>query len=143
MDSEGVSKTPEQEKDKQDIMIETLKEILKWTKIMSIPHVKNTLSATLTSDQEKVVYQYSNGLTTSRELGTMVGVGHSTITRWWNTWAQAGIVEHVGVKGGERTRRLFSLLEFDIKVPLPQKIKGRPKKVELEAKEKVQQTSKD
>ena len=51
----------EEERNKQDRMIELLEELLKWTKVTSIPHVKKLLLEILPSDEEKKAYHYSNG----------------------------------------------------------------------------------
>jgi hypothetical protein len=119
------------QKDNQDI-IEILREILKWIKVTSIPHVKKLLLELLPSDEEKLAYQYSDGRT-SQEVSRLAGVSYITITRWWKTWIRAGITEAIGVKGGERARRVFSLEDFGIEVPSP---KGISLKKKGEAKEK-------
>ena len=119
------------QKDNQDI-IEILKEILKWIKVTSIPHVKKLLLELLPSDEERLAYQYSDGRT-SREVSRLAGVSHITITRWWKTWIIAGIAETIDVKGGERARRVFSLEDFGIEVPSPKSISPEKK---VEAKEK-------
>lgn len=119
------------QKDDQGI-IEILREILKWIKVTSIPHVKKLLLELLPSDEEKLAYQYSDGRT-SREVSRLVGVSHITITRWWKTWIRAGIAETIDVKGGERARRVFSLEDFCIEVPSPRGI-SLEKKVKTKEK---------
>jgi hypothetical protein len=108
------------QKDNQDI-IEILKEILKWIKVTSIPHVKKLLLELLPSDEEKLAYQYSDGRA-SRKVSRLTSVSHIIITRWWKTWIRAGIAEAISVKGGERARRVFSLEDFGIEVPSPKSI---------------------
>jgi len=107
----------EERKDKQDRMIELLEELVKWTKVTSIPHVKKLLLEILPSPEEKIAYQLSDGKT-SRDVAKQVNTGNATIARWWNKWMKAGIAEPISVKGGgKRARRLFSLDDFGIEVP--------------------------
>jgi len=114
----------------------TLKEILKWVKVTSIPNVKKLLLEVLSSDEEKIAYHYSDGRG-SQDIAKLVRVSHTTVTRWWKAWIYAGIAENVSVKGGERARRIFSLENFGIEVP---QVKVKPEitdeKSEIPIKEK-------
>ena len=98
-------------------MVEVLEEILRWIKVTSIPRVKQLLLDTLPSDKEKVAYYYSDGQD-SRAVSTASGVPFTTVTRWWKRWIRAGIAEAVGAKRGDRAKRIFSLEDFGIEVPL-------------------------
>lgn len=114
--------------DKQDKIIELLGEILKWTKITSIPHVKTLLQEILPSEKEKIAYHYTDGRS-SREIAKLADVSLSTVANWWKTWAKVGIVELVNVRRGKRAKRIFSLEEFDIKIPKIGNSKKKDKKV--------------
>jgi len=107
----------EEKKDKQDIMIDRLSEMLKWIKVTSIPQVKQLLSDLLQFDKEKIAYHFSDGEHGSQEVAKLAGVGYVTVTRWWKIWTRAGIAEMLSVKGGERAKRTFSLEDFGIEVP--------------------------
>jgi transposase-like protein len=102
--------------DKQDKMIEILEEILKWTRVTSIPHVKQLLLEILPSNKEKIAYHHSNGQDT-RAVAKMAGVHFTTVATWWKRWIRAGIAEPVGAKRGDRAKRIFSLEDFGIDVP--------------------------
>ena len=109
---------PEKEStDRKDKVVEVLEEILKWIKVTSIPQVKQLLLDTLPSDKEKVAYYYSDGQD-SRAVSTASGVPFTTVTRWWKRWIRSGIAEPVGAKRGDRAKRIFSLEDFGIEVPL-------------------------
>ena len=108
----------EQERDKQDEIIELLKEILKWMKATSTPRMKNTMLELLKEDQEKIAYHHSDGKNTARCVADIAEVDKSTITGWWKKWMVAGIAEGRTVKGGGmRAARIFSLDEFGIELP--------------------------
>jgi hypothetical protein len=122
-----VKKLPEHVKDKQDRIIDVLQEILKWTKVTSIPQVKKLLLDILPSNNEKIAYHLSDGGRGSQEVAKSAKVSYVTVTKWWKIWARAGIAEMLNVKGGERAKRIFSLEDFGIPVPKPEEIKPEKK----------------
>ena len=101
-------------------ILKVLEEILKWIKVTSIPNVKKLLLEMLPSDEEKIVYHYSDGRG-SQKVARLAGVCFVTVTKWWKAWSRAGIAELLSVKGGERAKRIFSLEDFGIGVPPPRK----------------------
>jgi len=101
----------------KDRMTELLEELVKWTKVTSIPKVKELLLEVLASPEEKAAYQSSDGKKSVRELARQVNMGSVTIARWWKKWMKAGIAEPLSVKGGKRAVRSFSLEDFDIEIP--------------------------
>jgi len=103
-------------KQEKDDIVEILREILKWIKVRSIPHVKKLLLELLPSDEEKLAYHFSDGRS-SQEVAKVARVNYVTVTRWWKTWIKAGIAESISVKGGKRAKRLFSLEDFGIPIP--------------------------
>ncbi|MCK4443485.1 MAG: hypothetical protein KAW09_03010 [Thermoplasmata archaeon] len=100
----------------EDKMIELLEELVKWTRVTSIPHVKNLLSEILGSPEERIAYQASDGKS-SKEVANRAGVSFGTVTRWWKIWMKTGIAESIPAKGGQRAKRIFSLDDFGIDIP--------------------------
>lgn len=103
---------------KEDRMIELLEELLKWTRVASFPKVKELLLSILESPEEKAAYQASDGETSGREVGNQANASQPTVSKWWKKWIIAGIAESVSVQRGERAKRLFSLDDFGIEVPV-------------------------
>jgi len=103
---------------KEDRMIELLEELVKWARVTSFPKVKELLIGILVSPEEKVAYQSSDGEKTSRDVAEIANVSHPTISIWWKAWIKAGIAESVSVQRGERAKRIFSLDDFGIEVPI-------------------------
>jgi hypothetical protein len=101
---------------KDDRIIELLEELVKWTKVTSIPKVKELLLETLPSPEEKIAYQSSDGRA-SGEVGKEANVSYVTVTVWWKRWIKACIAEPVSARGGQRGKRIFSLDDFGIEVP--------------------------
>lgn len=102
---------------KENRMIELLEELVKWTKITSIPKVKELLLEILGRPEEKIAYQSSDGKKTRKQVARNANVATGTISGWWQKWIKAGIAEPVSVRGGTRAERAFSLDDFDIEVP--------------------------
>lgn len=97
-------------------IVNLLKEILKWTRFQGVLRVKDVLLDTLKSDEEKIVYESSDGRGT-KEVAKLAGISHQTVVNYWKKWATLGIVEPIKVRGGIRYKRSFSLSDFGIEVP--------------------------
>lgn len=109
-----------EDKDTKDL----LKEILKWTKFTGFEKVRHLLETELDTDSKKIVYEYSNGMS-SPEIEQITGVDDSTIRDYWKEWVLSGLVElHSDYK--KRYRHIFSLREFGIEIPNI-KVKTQPK----------------
>lgn len=102
---------------KEDRMIELLEELVKWTKVTSIPKVKELLLEILASLEEKIAYQSSDGKRTVKQVAKQVNAAIGTVSGWWKKWIKAGIAEPISVRGGTRAKRVFSLDDFEIEVP--------------------------
>ena len=118
----------------QEKVVELLIEILKWIKITSFPQVKRLLLEILPSDEEKVAFHYSDGRS-SQQVADLAGVSYVTVTKWWKIWYKACIAEAINVRGGDRAKRIFSLEDFGIEVPQPQKNNIKQKETESIEKE--------
>lgn len=109
-------------KDKNDLIIELLNELVKWTKFQAWGKVKDVLLSVLDDDIKKIIYHNSDGKNSSRKIAEKVSVGSTTIVRYWNKWANFNIVESITVRGGGlRYKKMFDLEDFGIEVPI---IKG-------------------
>jgi len=97
--------------------IELLEELVKWTKVTSIPKVKEVLNELVKSPEEKIAYNSSDGERTTREVAEIAKTNKDTVSRFWRKWIRAGIAEPFSTKGGNRAKSLFSLEDFGIDVP--------------------------
>lgn len=66
-----------------DRIIELLEELVKWTRVTSIPYVKKLLLEILPTLEEKIAYQLSDGKRNSREVADQANISHPTIAKWW------------------------------------------------------------
>ena len=102
-----------------------LREILKWTKILSMEKVKSILDSRLAPDSKKIIYTLSDGTKGTKDIANMVGdISHMSVANYWKEWAKAGIGELIPVMGGNRFKKSFDLEDFGITIP---EIKQRQK----------------
>ena len=107
---------PESVPNNDDRIIEVLEELLKWTKVTSIPKVGEVLAASLPTEQAKLAYFYSDGRS-SREVAQASGCAQSSIVGYWKKWSRNGIVQPVAVQRGDRYKKVFDLTDFGIEIP--------------------------
>jgi hypothetical protein len=98
-------------------IVHLLEQILRWTKTGAIMQMKPSIQEALQSDEAKLVYEYSDGEKSTREIGKLAGVSHGTVTNYWEKWSDLGIVEPTEKYEGGRFRRLCSLRELGIALP--------------------------
>jgi len=105
------------ETSKDDQIIQLLGELVRWTKVTSIPHVKRLLDEILQSSEEKVAYQNSDGKRTQVEIAKIAKVSQMTVSNYGKKWIKNGIAKAMATTKGQRAVRLFSLEDFGIEVP--------------------------
>lgn len=79
-------------------------------------NLREVLLQELKTDDDRLVYEYSDGERSAREVEKESGVDHATVARLWKKWAELGIAEPSPRFQG-RIRRLCSLKEVAIRVP--------------------------
>ena len=84
----------------------TLKQILKWTRFAGMQQLKGIMLNTLKTDTEKLVYEFSTGEASTREIAKKVGLGSkSTVEKYWEKWAKVGIVDGTRVSTLSHSRQ--------------------------------------
>lgn len=107
--------------DKLDKILDRLTEISKWTKLQGLEKFSQIAPSVLKSNEEKIVFELSNGIHSANEISSQSGIAKSTITNYWRKWAKSGIVEE-STKFTGRMKHLVSLEEAGIDVPkIPEK----------------------
>jgi len=102
---------------------ELLEEILRWTRLQGMDKLKAVIAANLRSESERLVYEYSDGDRSVRDIEATIGVSRSTVTRYWDKWQRLGIVEKSRKYEG-RWKRLCSLEDLGIDVPQLPRVAG-------------------
>lgn len=92
-----------------------LSEILRWTKIGAL-NLREALAQELATDQQRLAYELTNGVRSSRDVASQSGVSFVTVTNWWRRWSDLGFVDPSPKYPG-RVQRLCSLRMLGIPVP--------------------------
>ena len=109
------------DKDQGHAIIDLLQELVVWTKLVYRTQVAEWFTQILDSDEKRIVYEYSDGERSVRELRELTGVSKALVSAWWRDWDQLGIMERTRRVPGRR-QRMVSLEGLGIVVPpLPQR----------------------
>lgn len=94
-----------------------LDQILKWTRIAGMQQFRDLLTQNLADDVAVLVYEYSDGERSTREIATLVGLkSNATVANYWRKWRELGIVEPSSRYQG-RFQRICSLGEVGLTIP--------------------------
>lgn len=124
-----MSRLPE-EKELTTDAVQILREILRWSRFENFPKLRKILLDTLKTDQEKLVYELTDGEKSRYDIAEETGISDSTVRSWWERWYNLGILEPSGKRKG-RPQKIVALEDMGIEVP-----KIPPKKPEVK-EEKV------
>ena len=95
---------------------ELLREILKWQRFECFPKLRKLLLDSLKTDQEKLVYENTDGEKSSYDITKETGVPISTVKNWWNKWYDQGILQPSGKRKG-RPQKIMALEDMGIETP--------------------------
>ena len=102
-----------------------LGQLLKWARFAGMQQLRNILTNILTNDTQMLIYEYSNGKRSTREIAELAGVGsNQTVINYWKRWSSLGIVESSQKYQG-RFQHICSLEEVGLTVPPPPKIETK------------------
>ena len=116
---------------KNDDLSAKIDELTFWTKFSVWPAFTKLVTATLSEELDKVVYELSTGNRSTREIAQLASkngmrITHQTVKNMWQRWAAVPIVMPAGTQG--RFKRAISLKSIGIQVT---SIKGLPKEGEI------------
>ncbi len=117
----------------------SIQELIKLIKVTSHSEIGKVLNELVKSDQQKIVYAYSNGERATKEFFEISGMYPADVSENWKKWTRAGIAEQVPVSGGTRAKSLFILEDFGI---YPPKVSSKPISTAITA-EKTKQEVKE
>jgi len=119
-----------EEKELTTDAVQILREILRWSRFENFPKLRKILLDTLETDEEKLVYELTDGERSRYDIAKETGIPDSTVRSWWERWYNLGILEPSGKRKG-RPQKIMALEDMGIEVP-----KVSPKKPEVK-EEKV------
>ena len=93
-----------------------IEQLLKWARFAGMLQLRNILSQNLIDDKASLIYEFSNGERSTRDIAKLVNVSHGTISNYWKKWVKLGIVEP-SLKFQGRFQKICSLEEVGLTVP--------------------------
>jgi hypothetical protein len=94
-----------------------VEEQVRWTRFMGMIQLKNVLEQALKGDDDKRIYELSDGERSIRDIEKRVSASRSRIASLWTKWHRMHIMERSEKYGGKRMKRLCSLAEVGIDIP--------------------------
>jgi len=94
-------------------------EQLRWTKLVGLGNLRKIFEDELRTNEEKTVYELSDGERSIRDLDKLTGVSRSKVSLLWRRWYRMGIMEKSKKYEVKRMKKSFSLGDVGIEVNLP------------------------
>jgi len=102
---------------KMDKIILLNEELLKWTRFDKKMKLKEFIQSTLTTDNEKIIYELTDGEMSTRDIEAKCKINQKTVSTYWQKWQTMGILERTEKYSGKRYRKICSLKELGIDIP--------------------------
>lgn len=100
-----------------------MEEQLKWTRLAGMSQLKAIFEQNLKTDQDKLVYELSDGERSTRDIEKLTDVGRTKIGALWKKWYRMGLMERSAKYEGKRMVRTFSLEDVGMEIPpMPQTV---------------------
>ena len=98
-----------------------LREMKVWLKLSGIPTLRRVLQENLRDAVDKVVYELSDGVRSTRDIARELKrmdkeISHATVANMWKKWAITGLVE-LSKKYQGRYTKIISLESVGIEIP--------------------------
>lgn len=94
-------------------LVSNTRNILRWIRFQNLPSLKNVLEKTLSSPEERSVYESADGETSQGDMASKTGVAQRTISDWLQRWHHLGLVDLVDGK----YKKVESLTHMGITIP--------------------------
>lgn len=107
--------------EKLSLIADVMTEQLKWFRLVGMEPLRTIFEKSLTSEEEKLVYELSDGEMSVRDIEKVTNIGRTKISSLWKKWYRMGIMEKSEMYEGKRMKRSFSLADVGIEVVLPGK----------------------
>lgn len=91
-----------------------LRQILQWQKLQGFQSFRGLLPDVLGSKKKRQVFELTNGRAGVSEISKMAGVAGGTISNWWQSWYNFGILE----KKGRQYIKIVSLKDISPGKPI-------------------------
>jgi len=102
------------------ILSEKLDELIFWAKFSALPTLRILLKDVLRDDVDKLVYEFSDGKRSTREVAMMISergrkITHVSVANMWHRWLLLNLV--IPTERSGRYKRAVSLKSIGMEVP--------------------------
>jgi hypothetical protein len=91
-----------------DNILEELRSQTFWLRTIALQALQPLLQEELKSEEDRKIYELSDGIKTTRAIAKAVGTSHTKVARKWNQWTSLGLVIQ-GEKFKGRYKKITSL----------------------------------
>ncbi len=75
-----------------DQLIALIERQNEFLRVLARPIAQDAARQRLRGRSERKVYELTDGTRSSRQIEAKTGVSKSTVSRWWRTWRNAGLI---------------------------------------------------
>lgn len=105
--------------EKLNMIAKIMEEQLRWSRLAGMEQLRTIFEKNLPSNEEKIVYELSDGEMSVRDIEKLTNIGRTKISSLWKKWYRMGIMEKSEMYEGKRLKRAFSLADVGIEIMLP------------------------
>ena len=106
-----------------EAVLNELREQTKWLRLLGLGSLRPLVATVLKSERDRLVYELSDGMRSTRDLTKLTGASPMTVSRLWQDWLAMGICEESRARPG-RAQHLVSLSKLGIPVPKVSQVMG-------------------
>ena len=92
----------------------SLHQLVRLTRILSYPTIKQLLETALDTDSKRMVYDLTDGKNGVKAIQEATSVNVRYVSEWWQEWEKLGIVEQCPDSPKGRRHKLLDLDAFGI-----------------------------
>jgi len=105
-------------------ILDLLQQLVRLTRLMSYPMVKQVLETVLETEEKRLVYHSLDGTRGVTAIQELTGVNARYVSEWGQEWEKLGIAEPSSISNVRgRRQKSFDLAMFGIPVPEAEAIK--------------------
>jgi hypothetical protein len=108
-------------------LISIQEEALRWNRLSGLNNLKTIFDVEFKTNEEKLVYELSDGEKSIRDLEKDTGISRSKVALLWRKWYNIGIMEKSQKYEGKRMKKAFSIADVGMDVEFSSKHKNRQK----------------
>lgn len=89
--------------------LRVLEELVAWTRFQNREALRQTLKEVLSTDNDRLIYELTDGSRTGAEVARAADVSKSAVSQKWKAWRNAGIIGDLGENGPRHLASIESL----------------------------------